>query len=143
MVLIFIKINRLSDRSFALKTYKWIAATAMLAILVIFQAACAASPNPPTSKVLKAVSPADQLSLIITSPADESVVEVNNIIITGQTAPEAVVSVNGDVVNVDASGKFSAPVTLEEGPNVIEINATDPAGNEASTEIVVAYSPSI
>ena len=126
-----------------MKTCKWLVVIAMLGILVIFQAACAASPNPPQSKVLKAVSPADQLSLIITSPADESVVEVNNIVITGQTAPEAVVSVNGEVVNVDASGKFSAPVTLEEGPNVIDINATDPAGNEASAEIVVAYSPSI
>jgi Glucodextranase, domain B len=126
-----------------LKTYKWLVVIAMLAILILFQAACAASPNPRTSKVLKAVSPADQLSLIITSPADESVVDVNNIVISGQTAPEAVVSINGEVVDVDASGKFSAPVTLEEGPNVIDINATDPDGNEASAEIVVAYSPSI
>ncbi len=126
-----------------MKKYIWLAVTAVLAILMIFQAACAATPNPPQSKVLKANSPADQLSLTITSPADESVVEVNNIIISGQTAPEAVVSVNGDFVNVDSSGKFSAPVTLEEGPNVIDINATDLAGNEASAEIVVAYSPSI
>ncbi len=97
--------------------------------------------QPPTTPATTTSSPAGQLLLTITSPADGAVVGVANVTITGQTAPNATVSVNGDIVDTDASGKFSAPVTLEEGPNVFDVIATDPDGNEASTQIVISYAP--
>ena len=148
-----------------------------LIILVMFQAACAASPaispasspanippagptgslpppatqpvsaqpdktpNPPPPTASNSIPPMAQLSLAIIDPLDESVVGTSNVVISGQTAPEAVVSVNGEVVDVDASGKFAAPVTLDEGPNTFDIIATDLDGNEAAKQIVISYDP--
>jgi hypothetical protein len=43
------------------------------------------------------------------------------------------------VVDVDAEGKFSTMVTLEEGPNPIEVLASDFEGNEGSVTLTVIY----
>ena len=59
----------------------------------------------------------------------------------GSTTADAVVSVNGVVVEVDAQGSFEAIVTLEEGPNLIEVVASDLTGAGESIDIVVVYIP--
>ena len=74
-------------------------------------------------------------------PADESVVEVSTITIRGRTLADAVVSVNGELVDVDSNGNFSLRVTLDEGPNVFDIMATDEEGNEVTIELIVSYAP--
>lgn len=79
--------------------------------------------------------------LKVTSPQDESVVNVASIAIEGQAGASSVVSVNGDLVDVDGSGKFRTTVELEEGPNIIEIVASDTTGKEASTILTVIYQP--
>ncbi len=77
----------------------------------------------------------------ILQPADESVTDSASVTIQGQTAPGADVSINGEIVTVDASGNFSQQVTLVEGPNVFDITATDEAGDESTSEMVVSYAP--
>jgi hypothetical protein len=42
------------------------------------------------------------------------------------------VTVSGTVVTTNADGTFSYPATLQEGPNIIIVTATDLAGNQAS-----------
>jgi hypothetical protein len=81
------------------------------------------------------------LFLTIMEPANETVVDVNTVTIQGQTLANAMVSINGESVDVDSSGDFSLPVTLDEGPNVFDIIATDQAGDEVTTQLVVAYAP--
>ena len=83
----------------------------------------------------------EPLSLTIAEPADESVVDVNTITIRGRTLADAVVSINGGPVDVDSNGNFLLPVTLEEGPNVFDIIATDEAGDEETTQLVVSFAP--
>jgi hypothetical protein len=63
----------------------------------------------------------------------------NKITIKGRTVPDAVVSINADVVDVDSNGYFSMQITLDEGPNVFNIIATDDEGNEESTELIVFF----
>ena len=77
--------------------------------------------------------------LEIAAPKDESVVRESTLTVQGQTAPDAVVSVNGLPVEVDASGNFSVTVALDPGPNPIEVIASDFSGNQQSRVISVIY----
>jgi hypothetical protein len=79
------------------------------------------------------------IPLTITEPQDETTVYTADLVVKGQTEPDAVVSVNEAVVDVDAEGKFSTTVTLEEGPNPIEVLASDFEGNEGSVTLTVIY----
>jgi len=79
------------------------------------------------------------IPLAVTEPQDETTVYAADLVVRGQTEPDAVVSVNEAVVEVDAEGKFSTTVTLEEGPNPIEVLASDFEGNEGSVTLTVIY----
>jgi hypothetical protein len=77
----------------------------------------------------------------VTSPQDESIVNTPNIVVVGTTSPGAVVSVNGGLANVDAAGAFQLSLALEEGPNIIEVVASDVNGNELYEILSVIYEP--
>jgi hypothetical protein len=81
------------------------------------------------------------LFLNIMSPANEAITDVNTVTIKGQTTPDAVLSINGDLINLDAQGNFSVPETLNEGTNIFDIIATDEAGNQVTNELIVSYAP--
>ena len=81
------------------------------------------------------------LFLTIVEPANGSVVAVNTVTILGKTTADAVVSINGEPVDVDPNGDFSVTVTLEEGSNVFDIIATDEAGDEETSQLVVSFVP--
>ncbi len=83
----------------------------------------------------------DGLVLKVINPANESVVYTFATQVAGETQPDAVVSVNGSPVEVEADGKFSTAISLEEGPNLIEVIATDYDGKEASELLVVIRIP--
>jgi hypothetical protein len=83
----------------------------------------------------------ESLFLEISEPANESVVDEGAIVVRGFTTPDAVVSVDGDVVNIDAQGEFAVALSLEPGANLIEIVASDMAGNQESAMLAVIYIP--
>jgi len=97
-------------------------------------------PTPTRTGVPTATS-TGQLVLNITEPADESVVEIGRITIRGRTSPDAVVSINGEVADVDATGVFSLEVDLDEGPNVFFIIASDNDGNLQERDLLVSWVP--
>ena len=114
----------------------------LLAILAILlgagcQAAAPLPPSPPPSEP----PPPQGFFLEVTEPQDETVVNVSPIRISGSTFPEAQVSVNGELIDVNGQGNFAAMVELEEGPNVIEVIATDYEGNEENCILAVIYAP--
>lgn len=96
---------------------------------------------PVTRATAVAIPNAAPLTLKVSTPLDESVVNTAVITVAGQTTPGAVVSIDGDLVDVDASGKFQAQVTLEEGPNILEITASDDKGSEVSSMVRLVYEP--
>jgi len=100
----------------------------------------------PKQTITPSISPASTaitLFLTVTQPLDGAQVNTNSILVAGATSPGAVVSVlvNDEVMvaDVDQNGNFSVAVSLEEGPNFIEVIASDQHGNEKSTVLAVLY----
>ncbi len=77
----------------------------------------------------------------MTTPADASVVNTNPVTVTGQSIPGAIVSINGDLADIDAKGNFNLIIQLDEGPNILEIVASDDNGNQVDTVLRVIYEP--
>jgi hypothetical protein len=81
------------------------------------------------------------LTVKILEPQDGVAVSTNVVTVKGEAPPETVVTVNDDILLVEADGKFESDVALEEGPNVIEIVASDLEGNEVTFIVTVTYEP--
>jgi len=138
----------------------------LLLTLTIFTSGCAkeeaiSTPTPtsvitptPTAKQTPTITPTHTytptptptvLLLQITQPIDGAQVSTSAVLVIGKTIPGAVVSVSIDdiveIANVDQNGNFSVTVNLEEGPNLIEVVASDQLGNEKSSSIAVIYVP--
>ena len=79
--------------------------------------------------------------LLVTEPADQSIVSASRQPLAGRTAAEAIVSVNGVGVEVDEAGAFTTTVTLEPGPNLIEVVGTSPDGRVLSAVLAVIFRP--
>ena len=75
--------------------------------------------------------------LAVTQPVDGGIVNVDKVEVRGSTSPGAVVSVNDEIALADTQGVFTVTISLEEGPNIIEVIASDEEGNEATTSLVV------
>ena len=89
--------------------------------------------------VTSVVLPPQPFFLLITEPKDQSVVSDNPIRLSGRTSADAVVSVNGVSVPVDILGIFSVTITLELGPNIIGVVATDTDGRILSSIIALIF----
>ncbi len=92
------------------------------------------------SMVVHRVSPRD-IPLYVFWPADNSTDRSASVPVIGTTSVDAVVTVNGIPVEVDDLGIFSISVALEEGPNIIEVMASDLWGNVQSLMVVVFHIP--
>jgi Glucodextranase, domain B len=65
-------------------------------------------------------------------PDDATVLTVR-----GVTVPGAVVSVDGNLVDVDDRGNFCGVAQVDEGANEIDVVASDSEGNQVSTTLFV------
>ena len=100
----------------------------------------------PTASMQPAPSPEpspQSLFLEISQPSDGAETSTSPITVSGISAPAAVVSVlvndELEIADVDEGGNFSVAVNLEEGPNLIEVIASDIFGNVESSSMVVTY----
>lgn len=92
-----------------------------------------------TLSVISLILPPQPFFLIVTQPEDQSFAAHPTIPLVGRTTAGTVVTVNGVAVPVDISGVFSTTVTLEPGPNVIEVRGTSAEGEEISALVAVIY----
>ncbi len=83
----------------------------------------------------------EELFLEIIGPADETVVSQATIVVQGITTPDAVVSIGDETVEVDVQGEFAVQVSLEIGPNIIEVVASNMAGGQESVLLSLVYVP--
>ena len=113
----------------------------VLTLSLLLSAGCGG--GSPTSIETPASTTPDELVLEITKPADEAVVDVSRIIVSGNTLTDTVVSINGIIVDVDYQGTFTGEVYLDAGPNVIEVVASDFFGNEKSAILTVIYTAAL
>ena len=79
--------------------------------------------------------------LLITEPESESVVDSPQLPLSGRTGPNAIVSINGRSVPVDRFGYFSTTMLLVQGPNIIDVVATNEDGETRSKVVAVIYRP--
>ena len=77
------------------------------------------------------------LPLTVTSPIDSATVSTSTVTVQGQTTPGATVTVNGNSDVADANGNFSIDVSLDNGPNAIDVIATDDSGNQGEVLLMV------
>jgi hypothetical protein len=99
------------------------------------------TPAPKPSNTAAIPAPVEQgtITLQIVSPQDGAVVTTPLIEVIGLASPGAVVSVNDILFVVGADGHFQTTVSLEQGPNLIEVIASNEAGKETWIELVVNY----
>jgi len=86
--------------------------------------------------------PVGALFLEIDAPAQpEMFVSSSRLDITGRTTVDALVSVNDTIVEIDEEGRFALSFGLEEGPNLIEIVASNAEGEQFDDVLLVIYEP--
>jgi hypothetical protein len=100
-------------------------------------AAAAARPSQTQSIVLTS----GPLAVTLTSPADETVINNPQVDVVGLAPADTVITINDAITVVEASGQFSVSVPLQEGPNELDVVASDRAGNQASSKLIVTYEP--
>lgn len=82
------------------------------------------------------------LFLEMTSPnTDELFVTQNSYEFAGRTTVDALLSVNDHVLEVDEQGRFAFALDLEEGPNIVEVVASNSAGEQYDKVLLVIYEP--
>ena len=84
---------------------------------------------------------AQPLFLQVTSPLDGDTVNTAQVDVIGSASTGTVISINDDILIVGDNGQFKDTVALDEGPNLIEIVASDDGGNETYLELTVTYEP--
>ncbi len=87
------------------------------------------------------VSTAAGLPFSLLYPPDGLEVFEPQVEVMGVTRPDAVIGVNGIPLQTNSLGVFFTTATLEEGPNLIEIVATDISSNVRFQTVVISYSP--
>ena len=82
-----------------------------------------------------------ELFLQVPFPSDNSITAVRDLIVKGTASPDATVSVNEQIVELDILGQFETtrPLKLEEGPNLIEVIAGDLAGEVRAQVLTIIY----
>lgn len=85
-----------------------------------------------------------QISLIISSPENNALVNQEKIEIVGQTVAQATVIIlyeeGQEVFQSDEKGEFTQEITLVGGANEIKITAFDEEGNETNKTLNLVYS---
>lgn len=81
------------------------------------------------------------ISLVISSPSDNTTVSSPSLKVRGKTVPGAEVFVNDWETTADASGDFSVTLMLDEGENYILVVTNDAVGNFSEKELTIIYAP--
>jgi hypothetical protein len=96
---------------------------------------------PPTLALPNTPTPAATFQITLDAPRDGETTNTSPLLVSGVTVPNAIVSVN-DVVSVaNGEGRFDLLVPLQAGPNVLEVIASQPNGQQAFVIVTVMYQP--
>ena len=81
------------------------------------------------------------LSLDFEGIGNESVVRSDRVLLHGVTSPDAIVSVNGVILEVQPNGTFELTLPLDPGPNIVDIVASDLEGNSINSSLAIISIP--
>jgi hypothetical protein len=110
-----------------------VATALLLAVLAV--AGCGEEERPPPDPA--------PVRLTIEAPPDTSTVKEDSVEVRGRVSPpRAAVEIQGKSAQV-SNGAFSATVALEEGANVIDVDATMPGRSAAFAALRVTFDPRV
>ena len=92
-----------------------------------------------TLSVVSLLLPPQPFFLIVTQPEDQSFVVHPTIPLVGRTTVGTAITVNGVAIPVDTAGVFSTTITLDPGPNLIEVHGASADGEELNALVAVIY----
>lgn len=102
----------------------------------------AASATPFPDPITIGTSPTQfGLFLELQGLGENTVVRGNAIVASGQTSPDAVLSINGVIIPINDDGSFEVTLALDDGPNLLEIVSSDLSGNQESRVLWVVALP--
>lgn len=78
---------------------------------------------------------------MISPDSNELFVTQSSFEFSGRTTVDALLSVNDHVLEVDEQGHFTLNMDLEEGPNVVEVVASNALGEQFDEVLLVIYEP--
>jgi hypothetical protein len=96
---------------------------------------------PPTLALPNTPTPAATFQITLDAPRDGDTANISPLPVKGVTVPNAVVSVNDVVGLADGEGRFYLTVPLQAGPNVLEVIASQPDGQQSYVIVTVMYQP--
>lgn len=89
-------------------------------------------------------TPKSSIYLILNQPSDESVVSNKTLQISGKTSPGSTVTIitasDQEVIKPTTDGNFVTTTVLDDGQNIIHVQAISPDGQTYSIERTVTYS---
>jgi Glucodextranase, domain B len=83
---------------------------------------------------------ASTLSLTLVNPIEQDVevsLDTAQLMIQGTTVPGAVVSIDGNLADIDNQGNFGGAVALDAGANEVDVVASDDQGNQINTSLFI------
>jgi uncharacterized protein YfaP (DUF2135 family) len=104
--------------------------TLLMVTVELSQSEIPTTPNPSAGMFIK-----------IVQPMDGSAVKTGAILVSGQTAPGALVVIGESTADADASGNFSMTIQMAEGLNLIDVQAMGGDGSQAEDFILVQAAP--
>lgn len=96
---------------------------------------------PPTLGPEPTPTASSTFTITVETPRDGETLRFSPALVVGQTQPDALVSVNDTVGFANAEGRFSLSVPLREGPNILEVLASNIAGEQVFVILTVLYQP--
>ena len=96
-----------------------------------------ATPSGSVAPIATGITTSSIMSLVITSPINNSTLDSTNATVKGKTSPKAEIFVNDQEGTADANGNFSISIGLDEGSNLITVSANDAEGNVSQQELNV------
>ena len=107
----------------------------------------ASEPTTPSSETQPA-TPAAALELVsgplwvtINAPQDGSIHPETTVDVVGTAAEGTVLTINDEILYLETGGDFTVTLGLLQGPNTIEITASDLEGNELAEALIIFHEP--
>ena len=76
--------------------------------------------------------------IVVIFPQDNSVLNSKTLVVSGTVDVGSTIKVNGNAAMIDGLGNFEASIEVLSSPQIINISATDPAGN-SSQKVLTVY----
>ena len=81
------------------------------------------------------------LSLDFEGIGDESIVRSDTVLLRGITSADAIVSVNGVILEIQPEGTFELTLALDPGPNIVDVVASDLDGSSINSSLAIISIP--